>query len=475
MANLKTKRLWDEAWSKLSNFFFTPSAFVESPFGAGPVEITEPLTLYVATTGNDGDDGSQARPYRQVQAAIDWLAGKVVKGKVTIQVGVGAFEAFAVDGSTFDISGVSTVDAPLADTGLTIIGTWVAPTLTTGTTSGTATGLVTDQALVLTDLTQTWTVDELKGKYVLISGVYFPIASNTATTMTVVNGSTLSGAYSVWDLGTVIDTGTCYVSSGTGTTRARIVVSNVEIAISSYLTISTLKVLANDMVSGNVGITTRTSSCTFENITVERTVGPDTAATSIQGDGFVQVSRCYFYQPTGLTMTFAVPPSRVTMSNVYFRSGATQLSSPTFSGLSVVFCTFENASTAGISISGVCHALVNTNRFVNCPTAISIGTSTSGSHSMLTSTTTNFFSGCGTVLAIAGSSQGLLGPCTGTGNTNGIVATKGAKVQINSTGTLGAVTELSVDGTTGTLAAMRGNSPKVFPLTPNAYGTYIYE
>ena len=28
---------------------------------------------------------------------------------------------------------------------------------------------------------------------------------------------------------------------------------------------------------------------------------------------------------------------------------------------------------------------------------------------------------------------------------------------------------------TSTLAGMRGNTPKIFPLTPNPYGSYVYE
>lgn len=58
---------------------------------------------------------------------------------------------------------------------------------------------------------------------------------------------------------------------------------------------------------------------------------------------------------------------------------------------------------------------------------------------------------------------------------NDIVADKGATVQIGPTATLGATNELSVDGVAGTLATLRAASPRVYPLTPNPYNTYIYE
>jgi hypothetical protein len=61
------------------------------------------------------------------------------------------------------------------------------------------------------------------------------------------------------------------------------------------------------------------------------------------------------------------------------------------------------------------------------------------------------------------------------GNTNGVVLSRGGTCAIISTAVLGATNELSVDGVVGTLAALRAASPKTFPTTPNIYGTLVYE
>lgn len=60
-------------------------------------------------------------------------------------------------------------------------------------------------------------------------------------------------------------------------------------------------------------------------------------------------------------------------------------------------------------------------------------------------------------------------------NQSWITVQRGARVRIAPTAIARGTTELSVDGVTSTLAAMRANNPKIFPLTPNPYGTYVFE
>jgi hypothetical protein len=93
------------------------------------------------------------------------------------------------------------------------------------------------------------------------------------------------------------------------------------------------------------------------------------------------------------------------------------------------------------------------------------------------------FVNCGVVCYIKGtmrildSQSNLPGsPLTSSGNTTFVLIDRDARVQIGSNIPSGlAVTDISVAGATSTLAAMRALTPKVFPGTPNAYGSYVYE
>lgn len=476
MANIKTKRLWDEAWRKLS-VFFSPSGAVESPFGALGIRITEPTTLRVETTGSDTTgDGSDSAPFRTVQGALEWLDGSNVQARVTIQVGAGSFPAFSLEGTRITVGPVTNPLVAPTSTGLEIKGTWISPTLASGTASGTASSVVTDLAAVMTDAGQSWTVNDLRGKYVLVGTVYYPIISNTATTITAASSSALTGVYSIWDLGTIINSGTATVSAGSGT--GRIAVSNLGTPNTSDFTVSSMYVSMDGLSSGNSGIAIRNSFVTLENVSIVRTTGTNTAAVSCVTGSYLTVTRCYLAHndATGNGITSATSLRNLTVIGSYFRNGNTGVSTGT--GPSANNCsstTFEGQVT-GLSLSSGSQFLINLGtRFLSCTTAISVGTSAGPAALISSTSTTMFFGTCTTILSAQNVSTAALATCSGTGNTNGIVAVKGARCQISSGGALGATNELSVDGTAGTLATMRAASPRVFPLTPNAYGTYIYE
>lgn len=477
MANIKTKRLWDEAWRKLS-VFFSPSGAVESPFGALGIRITEPTTLRVETTGSDTTgDGSESAPFRTVQGVLEWLDGANIQAKVTIQVGAGSFPAFSLEGTRITIGPVTNPLVAPATTGLEIKGTFIAPTLASGTASGTASGAVTDLAAVMTDAGQSWTVNDLRGKYVFVGSLYYPIISNTATTITAASSSALSGAYSIWDLGTIINSGTASLtSSGSGVSR--LAVSNLGTPNTSDLTISAMYVSMDGLSSGNSGVTIRNSFATLENVSVVRTTGTNTAAVSCVTGSYLTASRCYFAHndTTGNGITSATPLRSLTVVGSYFRNGAVGIATGTGPSANTCSSTTFEGQTTGMTIAAGSQFLVNLGtRFVSCTTAITVG-SVAGAGSLVASTaTTMFFGTCTTIVSLQNMSTGAVATCSGTGNTNGIVAVKGARCQISSGGALGATNELSVDGTAGTLATLRAASPRVFPLTPNAYGTYIYE
>lgn len=477
MANLKTKRLWDEAWKKLS-VFFSPNGQIESPFGQSPVEIDEPLTLYVETTGSDSGTGSINQPFKTPQAALDSLKGKTLSDLVTISVGVGSFPGFIINHNDLNFNRIGK---------LSINGTFVSAVLTTGTASGTGTSAVVDGAVVLTDNTQNWTVDELRGKFLLSSGVYIPIVSNTATTITLTQSSGAITTYSLWEHGTKINSGSQTLTyGGSGTTICRVgIYGGIVASTSTGVEIINMQIESTGLSANQATLSCRghSASVTLTSVSLVRTSATANTLLSISGGGTdVAATRCSFIHPD------TTNSSSVTMAgrsfaplNCYFYRGAQGFTTTTTAQAYLSFSigsTFDSCTT-GLTLIGSSAVLQSTGpiRFLNCTTAIAMGTSTADSGRMAnapTGTHTAFFSGCTNCLTII-RGFAMLGACTGTGNTNGIVASLGARVQIAATATLGASTELSVDGTTGTLATMRGNSPKVFPLTPNAYGTYIYE
>lgn len=133
---------------------------------------TADITLYVSTAGNDANDGLTLGTAKlTIQAAVDSVPS-MIDHAVVIEVGEGAFAGF--EASNFFTSTFGT---------LLIRGVLGAPTLTTGTTSGTATAGTTTTKLV--DAGQNWTVNELRGMFLYNQSQYFVIQSNDATSVTI--------------------------------------------------------------------------------------------------------------------------------------------------------------------------------------------------------------------------------------------------------------------------------------------------
>ena len=96
MAN-NTNKL-NDIWGKVLDFFGyrdLPNPWLSN------TTIDEPLTLYVETTGNDLNPGTQDRPFKTIQAAIDSLVGKQIVANVTIRVGAGEFDGVYIGGLSF--------------------------------------------------------------------------------------------------------------------------------------------------------------------------------------------------------------------------------------------------------------------------------------------------------------------------------------------------------------------------------------
>ena len=156
-------------------------------------KTTKATMLYVRSAGDDTNDGlTEGSALASIQAAIDKIP-KLVLHEVVINVGAGAFDAFAINSRVVEGS-------------LTIQGVLGNPSLTTGTTSGTATGGSTTS---LDDSGQGWTEDDLVGNFLLVGGSRKVICSNTDTHIDVIgyfDASTDGKSYEIQESKTEIST-----------------------------------------------------------------------------------------------------------------------------------------------------------------------------------------------------------------------------------------------------------------------------
>jgi len=152
------------------------------------------ITLYVRTTGSDSNNGlTVGTALLTIQEAVNRIP-KYILHDITIDIGEGNFTGFALCGYIFS-----------AGTTTTIKGTLGNPTLTTGTTSGTATG---GSNIQLVDSGQAWTAHELRGCLILVNGEYRVARDNDATTIDTVGtyAASVSGkAYEILEQKTVLN------------------------------------------------------------------------------------------------------------------------------------------------------------------------------------------------------------------------------------------------------------------------------
>lgn len=161
------------------------------------------VTLAVTTGGSDAPSvyrparivsgDYSAYPFLTLQAALDALP-KILNHEVIIEIGVGTFAGAQVFG--FNTAGYLATEGTAK---LRIQGTMGLATVATGINTGTATSAT---ANTVVDTTQSWTVDDLAGKWVEIisgtgaptapagrkPGVYGVITSNTATVINIRGG-----------------------------------------------------------------------------------------------------------------------------------------------------------------------------------------------------------------------------------------------------------------------------------------------
>jgi hypothetical protein len=205
-------RIFNQIWKRLTVLagYFKDDTF---PFGLfGQIATTAPTKIYVATTGNDANPGTDPLlPCATPAGALSKIPGKYVRHFVDIEIAAGNYPGFDMTGFNVD---------PIDNTmpcGIRMFGTLVDATLASGSASGTWTGTATGSNTTvvwstLTDSTQNWPVNALAGLLVeIVSGTnvlsIIPIQSNTATTITVMTQfafASVGGTYRIRDWGTQI-------------------------------------------------------------------------------------------------------------------------------------------------------------------------------------------------------------------------------------------------------------------------------
>lgn len=165
--------------------------------------------------GNDANTctASGASACLTIQGAINKIP-KLLKNGVSVDIASGSYAGFYITGFAQDVGFQQTT------AGLLIRGAALAnSTLATGTATGTATAGSAGSGATfgtMTDSGQAWTVNNLRGRFLTItggtgSGQTYPISSNTATAITIVGvwgTAPVSGStYAVQDVATTITSG----------------------------------------------------------------------------------------------------------------------------------------------------------------------------------------------------------------------------------------------------------------------------
>lgn len=460
------------------------------------------LTLYVDPTGSD--TGACTSSGTGACATFQGIFNKlprIIQNNVTVNVAAGSYSfSSRWDGaqwagnkatpiSTVSGSGVSvTFDGPAL----------AAYTPTTGSSSGTLTGasITSSQLPTITDSTQSWTTDELRGRFVTMtsgsaSGESQVIVSNTATTITTTGWSSntlipaVGNTYAIQTPAAII-TGEQALTSHTGSNgtltfrRLEFTSTNVSGANPTFYSFGNFNSFAFVFSNSRVVKTAGTSQAL--------TIGRSNAAVGVAG-GIGTHAKFYVGNTATGTAYSITDSTNVTnvLGNFYAYSAASQAlawtnrlyRTPVF-WVSIVGETGGAAAPAislnnlGPGIGGGTNAWIT----ARCPagstgTGVSAGTSASVNLSQTSFEVTN----CGTGIALGPTSSttgrglppstfdvGLGGitpqfRCTNT--TTCISLTRGSRMSIGVGYTMTGVTnEISVDGVTYTFAFINSLSPK---------------
>lgn len=446
-------------------------------------ETTAAILLNVSATGSDNlGDGSISNPYLTIQKAVDQLP-RFINHEVVISVGAGTFAGFVVDGFLFK---------SIKDAGgsLTIRGTLQLATLASGLNTGTIVSATAGTTSTTTWGTFSvtgagWTTDDLRGRLVQImvgtgAGQIRAIRNNTNANPGV---ATIVGAW----------------TAPTGATFQIVESATVINAVPLGVAGATYAAFINGNEGGDITLGTNGSKCA---VTIERLRFTTVAnAIRIMGGAPVRFQNNEFRATTvNMFFTGGAGGRAITLDNTFSTNGT---------GISIsegwaILCVRDGHSSrtgiitnndvanneSNVAVISDCHFwnpldfgirfAVGSGQAVGCilerssvgATGIDCGDTSPGCVKIFGCSVTNFT----TAVTCAGPTSRFVqfqNAITGTGNTTGIRMTAGSQCKVSSLVTLTGTTELSIDGSTQTLATMRAQTPKI--LRDTNYGTAVYE
>ncbi len=467
---------------------YAPCMLAAPPLSNVPTQTTGATALYVDSTGNDANacTSSGTGACLTLQAAVNKIPSRVAH-PVTVTVGAGNFTGAILPCLTFDTS------ANTSGASLVVQGTLAAATLTsadggtgvaTGTaTSGTAGSLTSATTFgTITDTGQSWATNNLRGKLIVTtggtgSGQTKAIASNTATAITI------AGTWTAPANGTtyIIEDPSSVINATKATPATGVTASNTFAASGLTMACNT-----GSWNAGIVGVQWLKFAIASGN------------AISMRGPGATYVIRQNeFVPPSGTTAQITIQNAdaqilnngAVLNVNTFISSGATGVTAGpanavTIDGNVIYNASFGVTGTGGFAFQNNYGLTVSTAFFNSSGGGLSsfagnlLDCSSGGSSKGISVTGTGTTLAANTVIDAAGGNWSSISNCAkavdlagpsfvnivkmeGTGNTVGLSAYRGAAIQVDAASTITGSNEVDIDGTTSTLATMRGNTPKV--------------
>jgi hypothetical protein len=419
-----------------------------------------------------------------------------------VTVNTGNYAGFALYDFAFDP--VSAANGAY----INVVGTAITGTVATGTATGTATGgtagsLTTWGTLI--DTGQTWTVNDLKGKFIRItggtgSGQFFPIVSNTATTITIPGtwtAPTGTSTYTVSVMGAVVTSSinqSAVPGTAAGTAVGILVQSNAVMrgpqTTGASITITRMGV--NIAATRNITLAGAMSAAVVES----SFTGTTTSTMNFSSGVNVRVANSVVSATTIAALGVGAPsPGNVVLGNSMFSTAATATAtvSVSGSGWQVASCDFSDSNSAAVSLIGLANALgsedATTGRFTLCHFTCTTGGATIGVLGTSTATlaanaihgwpsayfNTNTVTNCPTGVLIDGPGFiGVKGTVFSGGTTTGLNATRHGIIYVDTDVAntfAGFTNDVSVDGVTSTYAALLALSPQV--ISNLSYGSWI--
>lgn len=447
-------------------------------------------TYYVATTGSDSSAClAVTTPCLTIQGALGKIPKHIYHG-TDVSVGSGSFAGFSLEG--FQIHSSNQTLMPY----INVAGTLATATVATGSATGTLTAFAAGSGAafaVFTDGGQTWTVNDLKGKLLEVTGgtgssatAFYVITSNTGTAITALSGTATAAAagstYAIRDWGTIINT---FVVNQTGgpfggalnwtTAGARVTGNSSEGLTGNGVSIQKL-VFAFGSNSTGVFMD---GSFRFDIQWVKFSTSVTTSLfmnRNVAG----RISGCYFANNSTVGVSQGNSNSiagGLSVLQSFFEGGTTAISiSAPAAQVTGSFFKTQTSSSITLSTNGgnIGSSQINTSRIDGSGTGLLVNSSsTGGPGAAAIGMTTTDISNCTTGISLRSPlAAGVFDVVSGSSNTTGWNFALGAKAQIASTATLTGTTEVSIDGTSSALATMRGASPK---LVSDTYFTIFYE